>query len=729
MVSGKYQVETSKNTTLDIFSAVTVSVVIFNMSSVPQIGRLQPKAGCAPLLNGKAYISRQAPAVQTSPRRAAQRSSIYGRVIQASAATLAEPTEKLYPIPKKDETRSPRVLIAGGGIGGLVLAVGLLKKGFDVTVFERDLTAIRGEGKYRGPIQIQSNALAALQALDDEVAEEVLAEGCVTGDRVNGLCDGLTGDWYVKFDTFHPAVEKGLPVTRVISRVTLQNVLAKACRKIGGEDIICNDCHVVDFEEKVDASGNKTVWAVLEDGRRFEGDILIGADGIWSKVRRKLIGPTEATYSQYTCYTGIADFTPPDIDTVGYRVFLGNGRYFVSSDVGGGKMQWYGFHKEAPGGSDVEGQKKKRLLEIFGDWTDMVTDLIRATPEEDVLRRDIYDRPPIFRWTKGRVALLGDSAHAMQPNLGQGGCMAIEDGYQLAIDLVKAVDESSATGQAPRYEAVLEEYQRQRLIRASTIHGLAGMAAIMASTYKAYLGEGLGPLSWIQKFKIPHPGRVGGYLAMNIAMPALLSWVLGGNVNVFNPKDRLPACRIGDKPKAFEEQEFYRFMRDDLALLRAAHADYYLVPATANAAIQRYSAEVDSAGTGGAAHLSGLRIALPENSVQIPEAGLTIGRDPSNNIVLDNPNVSGRHAVVEKSGGDFWVKELGSENGGPTWLNGKKLQPGSRSRIIPGDLIEFGARDVEATTFRVKACHISVREQLDQKGSGGSPSERQLAVV
>ena len=67
------------------------------------------------------------------------------------------------------------------------------------------------------------------------------------------------------------------------------------------------------------------------------------------QVRKKLVGPRPPTYSKYTCYTGIADFTPPDIDTVGYRVFLGNGRYFVSSDVGGGKMQWYGFHKEPEG--------------------------------------------------------------------------------------------------------------------------------------------------------------------------------------------------------------------------------------------------------------------------------------------------------------------------------------------------------------------------------------------
>lgn len=71
--------------------------------------------------------------------------------------------------------------------------------------------------------------------------------------------------------------------------------------------------------------------------------------GVISQVRAKLVGSGAPTYSEYTCYTGIADFTPPDIDTVGYRVFLGNGQYFVSSDVGGGKMQWYGFHKEPAG--------------------------------------------------------------------------------------------------------------------------------------------------------------------------------------------------------------------------------------------------------------------------------------------------------------------------------------------------------------------------------------------
>lgn len=74
-----------------------------------------------------------------------------------------------------------------------------------------------------------------------------------------------------------------------------------------------------------------------------------------------------------------------------------------------------------------------------------VTDLIKATPEDDILRRDINDRPPIFSWCKGRVALLGDSAHAMQPNLGQGGCMAIEDAFQLGEDIGAALSKVGCT--------------------------------------------------------------------------------------------------------------------------------------------------------------------------------------------------------------------------------------------------------------------------------------------
>lgn len=596
-----------------------------------------------------------------------------------------------------------RVIIAGAGIGGLVLAMGLLKEGFDVQVLERDLTAIRGEGKYRGPIQVQSNALAALEALDREAAERVYAEGCITGDRINGLCDGVTGDWYVKFDTFHPAADKGLPVTRVINRTTLQEILAERVRALGGPGAIINDLAVVDTEEGTDPnSGREQVTAVCADGRRFSGDVLVGADGIWSKVRTKLVGEGAPTYSEYTCYTGISSFTPPDIDVVGYRVFLGNGQYFVSSDVGGGRMQWYGFHREPAGGDDAPGARKERLLQIFGHWSDMVTDLIKATPEEDVLRRDIYDRPPIFKWVQGRTALLGDSAHAMQPNLGQGGCMAIEDAHQLATDLTRAAREATQPGAAPvDVPAVLNAYAGKRVVRAASIHGMARMAAIMASTYKAYLGEGLGPLEGLTALRIPHPGRVTGQAILKLTMPGVLDWVLGGYQGALEQAGGWArTCRLGDQPQGFSEADFPLFLSDDDAVLRAINARWLLLPGafTATSAAAAHSTEPDD--DAGA-------VMLPTASDAERDA-VVLGRGASaaGSVGAGASTVAAAHARVELRGpGQYVIVDGGSQYG--TTLNGRRMEPGAEARLLPGDVLRLGLADGGAA-FRVKLRHESL---------------------
>eukprot|EP00271_Cylindrocystis_brebissonii_P016079 TRINITY_DN39257_c0_g1_i1.p1 TRINITY_DN39257_c0_g1~~TRINITY_DN39257_c0_g1_i1.p1 ORF type:complete len:730 (+),score=130.62 TRINITY_DN39257_c0_g1_i1:134-2191(+) len=577
--------------------------------------------------------------------------------------------------------RPLRVLVAGGGIGGLVFALAAKKRGLDVTVFERDLTAIRGEGQYRGPIQIQSNALAALEAVDTGVAEAVMEGGCVTGDRINGLVDGLTGEWYIKFDTFTPAVEKGLPITRVISRMALQEILAQAV----GTEIIKNGTKVVDFQDD-----GKKVTVTLEDGARYEGDILVGADGINSKVRAQLLGKTEAVYSDYTCYTGIADFTPPDLDTVGYRVFLGNRQYFVSSDVGHGKMQWYAFYNEPPDGSDKPGERQQRVLELFGHWCDKVVDLIKATPEDMILRRDIYDRIPIMQWSRGRTTLLGDSAHAMQPNLGQGGCMAIEDGYQLALDLDRAAKEVEGDYSKLDLPAVLRSYESERRMRVGAIHGLARMAAIMASTYKAYLGEGLGPLSWITKFKIPHPGKVGGGFVMKYTMPLVMQWVLGGN-NSLLMEDRVPYCRLQDKAKG----DLQLWLEDDDALERATNAEWLLMHPTADGVDP--SPISLPAVNGGCTVFGSCEAAC----IDAAESSLLIAA-----AVLDVPEVCARHAKIECKDGLFYVTDLGSVAG--TWysrVDGKrsKLVPQVATRLHPGDTLEFGSHPEAKLRIKLRA--------------------------
>ncbi|KAF6258370.1 zeaxanthin epoxidase precursor [Scenedesmus sp. NREL 46B-D3] len=591
---------------------------------------------------------------------------------------------------KEQQHRPLRVIIAGAGIGGLVLAVALLKQGVDVKVFERDLTAIRGEGKYRGPIQVQSNALAALEAIDVDVCNEVLRQGCITGDRINGLCDGETGDWYIKFDTYHPAVDKGLPVTRVISRITLQEILADACERIAGPNVIENSSNVVAYEELRDpASGKESIRVTLEDGRTASGDLLIGADGIWSKVRKELVGNSPPVYSGYTCYTGISDFTPPDLEIVGYRVFLGNGQYFVSSDVGGGKQQWYGFHKEPADGSDPPGKTRKaRLLEIFGHWCSDVTDLIKATPEADILRRDISDRPPIFRWSKGRVALLGDSAHAMQPNLGQGGCMAIEDAFQLGRDVAAALKQAGGNPDSLDVPGLWGTYQSGRLGRAAAIHGMARFAAIMASTYKAYLGEGLGPLEWIKQFQIPHPARVIGRLVLHATMPAVLGWVLGGN-NGHLEAARPSACRVEDRLKCFSEADFATFLHDDQKLLRAAHARWMLL-CEREPTCDSVDADSNSEAKG----------------VFLSSSPRTLGSSADSDLLLADTAAAAQHARAWRDEqGDCYLEVLPSSTG--TWVNGKPLQPGHKQRLLPQDMLEFGAHPA-SEVFRVKMQHLSL---------------------
>ncbi|CAN7025113.1 unnamed protein product [Brassica oleracea var. botrytis] len=586
-------------------------------------------------------------------------------LVGVKAATLSSEEQKTA-----TEKKKPRVLVAGGGIGGLVFALAAKKKGFDVLVFEKDLSAIRGEGQYRGPIQIQSNALAALEAIDVSVAEEVMEAGCITGDRINGLVDGVSGTWYVKFDTFTPAVSRGLPVTRVISRMTLQQILARAV----GEEVIRNESNVVDFKD----TGDKVI-VMLENAQRYVGDLLVGADGIWSKVRTNLFGRSEATYSGYTCYTGIADFIPADIESVGYRVFLGYKQYFVSSDVGGGKMQWYAFHEEPAGGVDAPNGMKKRLFDIFEGWCDNVLDLLHATEEEAILRRDIYDRTPSFTWGKGRVTLLGDSIHAMQPNMGQGGCMAIEDSYQLALELEEAWKQSVATNKPVDLVSSLKRYEESRRVRVAIIHGMARMAAIMASTYKAYLGVGLGPLSFLAKFRIQHPGIIGGRFLMDMTMPLMLDWVLGGNSEKL--EGRSPSCRLTDKA----DDRLRQWFEDDEALERTIIGEWYLIP---------YGSKCSVSET----------LCLTKDEDQPCIIGSELDQDvPGTHIVIPSPQVSKMHARVIYKDGAFFVMDLRSQHG--TYVTDNqgrryRVTPNFPARFRPSDIIEFGSD--KKVGFKVK---------------------------
>jgi 2-polyprenyl-6-methoxyphenol hydroxylase-like FAD-dependent oxidoreductase len=124
--------------------------------------------------------------------------------------------------------------------------------------------------------------------------------------------------------------------------------------------------------------------------------------------------------------------------------------------MSGGRVYWFAT-QNVPAGEPRSGNEKARLLARFGGWHPPIRELIAAAREDEILRNDLYDRPPLARWGQGRITLAGDAAHPMLPFLGQGGCQALEDAVALG-------DALGATADVP---AALRQYERLRLPRAN----------------------------------------------------------------------------------------------------------------------------------------------------------------------------------------------------------------------------------------------------------------------
>lgn len=475
-----------------------------------------PKAHTASSIN----ISNQKSGTSTS----FSKSSLSSEKRRLSALYMADEEESTTTIPEIPSInsellglparpgRSLKVAIAGGGVGGLSTALYMLKKGFDVTVYEKTAAFAR----FGGPIQFASNALSVLKEIDDTLFDRVMEKFTFTGTRACGIKDGLradgsfrmTGDsldylfnpdapadWFVKFPLKECADLYGLPYTGVIDRPDLQEILIDECRKLK-PDFIQNGNPV---EGYVDLGKGNGVTVNLADGTKADADILVGSDGIWSAVRAQMYGEEVkqsspdlkkrqgCTYSGYTVFAGETVLKTADYYETGYKVYIGPQRYFVTSDVGDGRIQWYAFFalppgsKRAPsgwGGSERENQADpgENLVEyiksLHEGWTDEVMTVLDATPPESVEQRDLYDRSPelLRSWAKGNVVLIGDAVHPMMPNLGQGGCQAIEDAYVLTEAL-------AGTKSTDKLDGTLQSFYRKRILRVSVVQFLSRLAS------------------------------------------------------------------------------------------------------------------------------------------------------------------------------------------------------------------------------------------------------------
>jgi 2-polyprenyl-6-methoxyphenol hydroxylase-like FAD-dependent oxidoreductase len=138
---------------------------------------------------------------------------------------------------------------------------------------------------------------------------------------------------------------------------------------------------------------------------------------------------------------------------------MGRGRRFGTVPIGGGRIAWWATANEPEGTDDEPEGRKAKLLRLFADFHQPIPQLIAATPDDELLKNGTYDRPPVRRWGRGRVTLLGDAAHPTTPNFGQGGCMAIEDAAELARCLSETEDAAAA----------LRAFERRRYRRTAWI--------------------------------------------------------------------------------------------------------------------------------------------------------------------------------------------------------------------------------------------------------------------
>jgi len=426
-----------------------------------------------------------------------------------------------------------RILVAGGGLAGLVAAAACHSKGMKVAIFEQASTY----APYGGPIQIQSNALRAIQKISEKCYEELVAAGTVTADRVSGLKIGYrkgnklaglydAGDWLVRFDTLGPALEAELPATVVVDRPVIQQIFVKHGLPEGTVRI---KSRIQSFE---DLGKGRGIVAILEDGTKAYADVLVGADGIWSQIRKilhglgegaggfaasgaaggalddaearklardtvKIAAQADRRYSGFTCYAALAPHRASNIEDVSYQILLGEKKYFVSTDGGGERQQWFALIREPAGGIDIEPTledptpKLTRLRKEFAsvgsggdvdgnEWDPFALELINASSEDDIKRRDLYDGAPLLTtidpqrlfspWAKGPIALCGDACHPMMPNLGQGGCQATEDGFRLGEELGNVKNSKDIPG-------ALSNYSRVRVIRTAIIQGFAQLGS------------------------------------------------------------------------------------------------------------------------------------------------------------------------------------------------------------------------------------------------------------
>ena len=331
-----------------------------------------------------------------------------------------------------------RIAIIGGGIGGLTAALAFQQFGFQAEVFEQAPELL----EVGAAIAMWPNAMRVLERLG--LKEKILEHGGIVKELRWMDQNGFLMNRVSIFDAKTPAV--------ALHRSDLQRTLFQAL-----PHSTVNLGHTI-VEQK---QQRDKIVATFASGHSVEADFLIGADGIHSRVRSHFIKDGDPIRRGYTIWRGTSPITPALIPPGVGIEFYGRGKRFGVGPVGLGRTGWW---------ASANTDNTDLLTDLFVGWYAPIVDLIEATPPASILETIATDREPNKNWGAGRITLLGDAIHPTTPNLGQGGCQAIED----ALVLARCFEKYGTSEEALRRYERLRHRRTATLTKMSRLYGTVG---------------------------------------------------------------------------------------------------------------------------------------------------------------------------------------------------------------------------------------------------------------
>ena len=334
-----------------------------------------------------------------------------------------------------------RVVIVGGGIGGLACAVALRRVGIADLVVLEQAPALREVG---AGIALWPNAMKTMDALGAGDA----IRACTGTLRIARLSNAA-GETLSALDIQDAAPELGEAARpRLVHR---RDVLAALAALVPPEAIRVG-ARVAAIDDPAD--GRPTVR--LESGETLTADVVVGADGIRSVVRPRVVQDVPR-YSGQTCFRGIADHCDPEPLVI--EEIQGQALRCAVCPIDDRRVYWWACENAASEWILPQGERRTHLLKRFASFPRRFVDALERTDDAVILQNPLFDRVPTQTYSRGRVVLLGDAAHPTTPNLGQGANMAIDDALVLA----------RALRQHPRIEDAFADYDQQRVGRTGSI--------------------------------------------------------------------------------------------------------------------------------------------------------------------------------------------------------------------------------------------------------------------